>query len=270
MSKYKCSNVLIIFLLLLLSSCEKEITINLNNTNPRFVIEGNISNVAGESVVRITKTQNFDENTPFPTISGALVTISDSLLNEIDTLKESSKAGIYSKLSLYGIEGRTYKLQVKIGNESYTSISTMPKRIVLDSLVQMPDLGGPKPPAGTPAARANVQLRPFFKNLSKTDKYYQYVISRNDTLMNKITARVDLGSIGLSIPYPLFIQAKKNDVLIINMQFIDKPAYDYLYGVSRNINQFSATPSNPNSNFSNGALGFFKAHTSQKTTLIVK
>ena len=268
MYKYKSSNILIVFLLLLLSSCEKEISIDLNKSNPRFVIEGNISNLVGESKVRITKTLNFDETIAFPAVSGALVTITDTLLNKTDTLTES-KTGFYNDSTLFGVEGHTYKLQVRIGTEIYTSLSIIPKPLVLDSLLQIiPKKNDPKPPAGTPGANS-VQFQPSYKNITRTDKYIQYVITRNDTLINRITARGLLAATGFfSIPFS--IPTKKNDVLIFDIQFIDLTAYEFLNELNTNIGQFSATPSNPTSNFSNGALGFFKAHTSQKIKLIVK
>jgi hypothetical protein len=88
--------------------------------------------------------------------------------------------------------------------------------------------------------------------------------------MKGINARSDLGSTGFSFPFPISVRAKKNDTIRVDMQFIDKTVFDYLYGLNRNIGQFSATPSNPTSNINNGALGYFKAHTSQKKMLIVK
>ncbi|MEI8086510.1 MAG: DUF4249 family protein [Paludibacter sp.] len=268
MYKFKRSNILIICLLLLLSSCEKEISINLNKSNPRIVIEGSISNIAGESNVKITRTLNFDETIAFPTVGGALVTITDTLLNKTDTLTEL-KSGIYNDSTLFGKEGHIYKLQVKIANEIYTSLSTMPNSFLFDSIVKMPDLGGPKPPAGTPGAD-NIPFKPSYKNKTKADKYFQYVITRNDSLQNKITVRSDMAASGFSFPIPFSIQARKNDVLNIDIQFIDKTVYEFLNELNANIGQFSATPSNPASNISNGALGFFKAHTSQKFKLIVK
>jgi len=268
MYKLKRSNVLIISLLILLSSCEKEISINLNKSNPKFVIEGNISNLPGESMVKITKTLNFDETIAFPTVSNAFVTITDTLMNKIDTLTES-KSGIYNNSNLLGVKGHTYKLQVRIGTENYTSFSTIPYPLVIDSLVQMPDRGGPKPPAGTPGA-GSIRFQPSYKNLTKTDKYIQYIITRNDSLQNNLTIRSDMAASLISFPFPFSVQAKKNDNLTIDIQFVDKTVYEFLNELNGNIGQFSATPSNPTSNISNGALGFFKAHTSQKIKILVK
>lgn len=269
MYKLKRSNILIISLLILLSSCEKEISINLNKSNPKFVIEGNISNLHEESMVKITKTLNFDENIAFPTVSNAFVTITDTLTNKIDTLTES-KSGIYNNSNLLGIEGHTYKLQVRIGTENYTSFSTTPYPLVIDSLVQIiPKENDPKPPAGTPGA-GSVRFQPSYKNLTKTDKYFQYIITRNDSLQNNLTIRSDLAASLISFPFPFSVQAKKNDNLTIDIQFVNKTVYEFLNELNGNIGQFSATPSNPTSNISNGALGFFKAHTSQKIKILVK
>ena len=162
---------------------------------------------------------------------------------------------------------------MKIGTEVFSSTSTIPKNIKLDSLIQQ-NLAGTAgtigPPAGTPGAGTIILIMPIYQYKENADKFYQFVINKNDTLLKNIITRSILPSIGLTNSYPLFIKAKKNDVLKFDMQFIDKKEYDYLTELSRNIGQFSATPSNPTSNINNGALGFFKAHTSQKKIIIVK
>jgi len=261
-----------VLLLLFLSSCEKEISINLNKTNPRYVIEANISDILNDSRVKITKTLNFDEATAYPTVSNALVTIKEISTNKIDTLTELS-AGIYSKPTLMGKINNSYLLTVKIGNEIFTSTSTMPAGLHLDSIIQQNlagsagDLG---PPPGTPAAGKIIQILPVYTNPYLADIYYQYVITRNSKFLNNIIPRKELIENGPTLKFPLFIEAKKDDIITVDMQFIEKKIYDYLFGVSENFNQFSATPSNPDANFSNGALGYFKAHTSNKKTTLVK
>jgi hypothetical protein len=261
-----------LFSITLLVSCEKEIAINLNKTNPRYVIEANISNVLNKSEVMITRTLNFDETNIYPTVSNAMVTITDTTLQFTDTLGEK-KPGIYSKFGLYGIEGHTYQLKVKIGSEVFTSLSTLPYPLHLDTLQQLNlagQVGAGGPPAGTPGAGKMIQILPIYKNTTGTDKYFQFVITKNDSLQSSIIARSDLASNPTNFPFPLFVSAQKNDTLVIDMQFIDKNVYDYFYGLNRNLGQFSATPSNPASNISNGALGFFKAHSSQRIKMVIK
>jgi hypothetical protein len=265
-------NLGLFIVLLIMSSCEKEIYIDLNKTNPRYVIEGNINNVIGNSTIKITRTLNFDQTIKYPPVNGALVTITDTLLTKIDTLIEKND-GVYTKALFIGIEGHTYIMTVKIEDKVFTAVSTMPYSLRLDSLAQL-NLAGSVfaggPPAGTPAAGTTIQIMPLYLKSKSSDKYYEYVIVKNDTLLDRITARADLLSNLVSISFPLFVQAKKNDVFQFDMQFLDKPAYEYLMDLSRNIGQFSASPANPTTNISNGAFGYFKAHTSQKKIIVIK
>lgn len=274
MKKY----ILIPFVLLFLISCEKVIDIDLNQSNPRFVIEGNLSNEAGESKVRISKTLNFDETTAFPAISGALVTITDNLLNQIDTLTETS-LGIYFKAGLVGIEGHTYTMMVNIENEIYTAVSTMPFSVNLDSLVQENlagsgiggggpgGSGGPGNPGGDHDYETIIQITPHYTDPVNSENFYQFEVTRNDTLVDDVFIRNDVGFNGSSSHLPLRVKADKGDVVTIDLQSIDKTVYNYFFGLNENINQSSATPANPASNINNGALGYFKAHTSKKKTI---
>jgi len=266
----KINNYILFFVLLFFSGCEKEINISLNKGNHQLVIDGNLSTVIGESYVKITKTLNIDEITEYPTISKALVTITDSMQSKTDTLTESTP-GTYTKDSLKGIEGHIYKLLVKIGTDKYTSTSTIPYSIKLDTLIQTNKAGEKNMDLpGRADSLTTIQVLPIFTNLTRTDKYYQFIITKNRYVLNGIIARSDLGSKGYSIPYPLFIEAKKNDLITIDMQFVDKTVYDCLFGLGQNINQFSATPTNPSSNISNGVLGFFNAHSTQKKKMVIK
>jgi len=263
----------ILFALLLFTGCEKEINIDLNKSNPKFVIEGNVSNVAGNSKVTISKTLDFDENALYPAVSGAFVTITDSTLNKIDTLTEKTVAGTYSNPEIIGKIGHTYILMVKIDGQTYRSASTMPIGLTLDSIVQenlagtSGDLG---PPDVASVAGSIIQIMPYYLNPYTSDEYFQYVVKRNDKFLNNIIPRAELASPGYSFNFPLFIKAKKDDVIQVDMQFVEKKVYDYLYGISQNYGQYSATPSNPEPNISNGALGYFKVHTSQNKTITIR
>lgn len=276
MKKY----ILIPFVLLFLNSCEKVIDIDLNQSNPRFVIEGNLSNEAGESKVRISKTLNFDETTAYPAISGALVTITDNKLNQIDTLTETS-AGIYFKAGLEGIEGHTYTMMVKIDNEIFTAVSAMPFSVNLDSLVQENlagsgtgggpgGSGGPGNPGGDHDYETIIQITPHYTDPVNSENYYQFEVTRNDTLVDDVFIRNDVGFNGSSSHLPLRVKADKGDVVTIDLQCIDKTVYNYFFGLNENINQSSATPANPTSNINNWALGYFKAHTSKKKTISIE
>jgi len=250
---------------LIILSCEKEIDIDLNSNNPKYVIEGNLSNIKGESKVKISKTLNFDDTIPYPTVRGAYVTIIDNTTEKIFMLSESS-AGVYTKIDLVGIEGHNYTLLIKVGTEVFTSVSTMPFSVQNYSLVQE-NLAGSGLSGGS---RTIIQITPHYSDLSNNERCYQFVVTKNDKLDNDVFIRREESNNLSSAPVPIWIRADKNDKISIDLQCIDKYVYNYLFGLTENIYQSTATPSNPESNISNGALGFFKVHTSQKKMLIIE
>ncbi|MEI6694708.1 MAG: DUF4249 family protein [Bacteroidota bacterium] len=268
MKKY----LIIVLSAILLISCEKEIDINLNKSNPRIVIEGNLSNLAGECGVKITRTINFDETIPNPTVSNAFVTITNLNTNVTDTLNET-KPGIYTNDSLIGKPGHSYTMQVKIGIETYIAASTMPQIVNLE-YIQLLDSnstashGGPM--GGGTGSNSIVRMIPQYTDPVNLTNFFQFVVTRNDTLQKDIFIQSDFGFNGLVSNRPLRVTAIKKDVVKVDMQCIDEAVYNYFFGLSENINQSSATPANPVSNISNNALGYFKAHTSSSKTIIIK
>jgi len=64
----------------------------------------------------------------------------------------------------------------------------------------------------------------------------------------------------------------KTDTLTVELQSIDKAAYDYfvtLENISGTEIIQSASPANPNSNFNNGALGYFSAYSFERKTVLI-
>lgn len=269
MKKY----IILILSVILLISCEKEINIDLNKSNPRIVIEGNISNLKGECSVKITKTINFDETIPNPTVSGAFVTIINTNTSKIDTLNET-KPGFYTSDSLAGISGHTYTMNVKINNETYIASSTIPQMVNLES-IQLQDsiTGGTShggPFGGGTGSNNIVRMIPIYTDPVDVANFFQFIVTRNDTMQKDIFIQSDFGFNGLVSNRPLRVKANKNDIVKVDLQCIDEAVYNYFYGLNQNINQSSATPANPVSNISNNALGYFKAHTSSIKTIIIK
>src|SRR6187551_2496352 len=104
MNKY----IITILATVMIASCEKEISIDLNSSSPQIVIEGNISDEPGPYTVKISKTVNFSEANVFPPVTGALVVISDNT-GVIDTLTETLP-GSYLTNTITGTQGNTYTL----------------------------------------------------------------------------------------------------------------------------------------------------------------
>src|SRR5688572_29492854 len=117
------------------TSCNKVIDIDVRDSDTKYVIEGVITNEPGVCVVNITRTNNFDEQNEFEKISGASVKIYDN--NELFELTET-EAGKYQSSMLTGVPGHVYRLEIVTGDQTFTSTSTMPQPVAMDSLYVSP------------------------------------------------------------------------------------------------------------------------------------
>lgn len=267
---YKYFSLLITFSIFLLTSCQKEIDIDLNSSNPKFVIEGNLSDAVGDStLVYISKTLNFNQAIAYPLVNDALVSITDETNSTVHTLS-LLKPGVYFIPNLVGITGHKYTLKVSIGNQLFSSSSVMPSRVILASIILFPSTSG-GPGNGPPGSKPSVILIPNFTDIKDVLNYYQIVASRNDTVLhNSIELRDDVIFNGLPNKRPVRVEGSINDHISLDLQCLDRGSYNYFFGLDGNIKQSSATPSNPPSTFDNGALGYFKVHSSSKASYIIQ
>jgi len=250
----------------LMTSCTKVIDVNLNSVAKKYVIEGYVDNFGGPAQVSITQTKDFDENNDFPGVSGAEVTISDNGADAIQLTE--SNAGFYETGKLQGIVGHTYTLTVKIDGETFTASSTMPQQVTFDSIfVENREVfDGTKPVVNV------VYQDPVGKGNG-----YHFIEYRNNKRTKTIFASSDDFTDGNKITRPLLTfdeeddeQLKSGDVVNVVMECIDRPVYKYWYSLDAAAGSGnSATPANPVSNISGGALGYFSAHTSEVKTITV-
>src|SRR5688572_26785945 len=119
-------------LLLVLTSCEKVLDIDLKDAEPRIIIEANLSDQPGPHTVIISRSVGFNAPNTFPMISGAQVTVSDNTGNS-EVLIET-EAGIYQTSNFQGVPGQTYTLRVLIEGVEYISVSTMPPAVPIKDI----------------------------------------------------------------------------------------------------------------------------------------
>jgi len=259
-------NIAIVIAGLYFTSCEKVIEYDLNESSPRYAIEGSISNLEGQCSVRISKSVNFTESNDFPKIKGALVTISDSY-GKTDTLNEN-ESGLYTLPKLIGLPGKTYSLKVTIDGETFTANSTMPVPVNFDNI----EFSVINSFQGT----QNVPIPIYLDPVNETN-YYRFIERVNKEKSSAIFVRDDRQSNGRMVKQPLFDfsgeSATVGDTIEIEMMCIDDSVYEYFYSLSQISSSggpnSTGTPANPISNISGGVLGYFSAHYTQIKTAIV-
>jgi hypothetical protein len=254
-----------IFALFFLASCEKEISIDLEEAETRLVIEGNITNEQGRQVVKITKTVSFSASNNVPAVTGASVTLSDGTWSE--TLTETS-AGVYETTPMQGQVGKTYSLTIVHEGKTYTATSKMPQAVPLQDL-EMRKNTFPN------ATEDTFFAVPIFDDPVEQGNNYRFTQTLNRKLDGAYIIFNDNVNNGLTNERPMFsqnLEIKKNDTLTVEMRCIDKPIYDYFFALSSLEGQGpggGTTPANPPNNISGGALGYFSAHTVERKTIVI-
>jgi len=262
--RMKWAYLIIIAVVLLVTSCQKVISLKLGNASPQIVIEGNLTNVYGVQYVVISKTVPFTSTNVFPPVSGATVAITDSLGRAYKFTEDT--AGVYSYYPMIGYPGKKYTLTVQTGGKTYTATSTMPQPVNLDSLTAKISVLG------------NNDLRTITVNYQdppNVPNQYRFILTDNGVQAGTIFVNDDSFTNGKYVREDLFQNGTDihfHDTVSVEMQCIDHNMYEYWYSLSEQQNNGpggGTTPSNPPSNFNNNALGYFSAHTTETKTIVV-
>lgn len=241
-------------------SCQKVIQVHLNDSDPKIVIEADVTDKPGPYYVKLSRSVNFDQQNVFPAVSGAVVIISDE--HSADTLRETAP-GNYQTNTLTGMPGHKYSLYVNVGGRVFTASSTMPLLVTLDSLYTE---------KSSFSKDKSTSIIPVYTDPQTKGNYYHLTLSKNDTESKSIFIRNDNLINGQTLHQPLNGGNKldPNDRIVVGLECIDSAVYQYFYTLAQTKNENSATPANPLSNITGGALGYFSAHTSSVRSLIVR
>jgi hypothetical protein len=252
--------ICLLFILSGFVSCEKVIQLDLKNSTPHVVIQGNIYDQPGPYVVQISSSVNFDASSVYPPVTGANVVISDNL-GQSEKLTESLP-GNYVTAKLRGIPGRTYSLSVTTGTDTYKATSVMPKPVSPDSIYF-----ASSPFSGELATMVKLTDSPF------TIDYYRFVYFINAKQQKIFYVLDDELFQGATIRYTLFsrgsdIKLAKGDQVTVWLETIDHGVFEY-FRTAGSDEGASASPANPVSNITNGALGYFNACAVRKVSATV-
>ena len=251
---------LIVGVLVGVMACKKVVSVELRDAPSQLVIEGEVTN-GGTPQVKISRSVAFSAANSYPPVSGAVVTVTDNNNGLVAVLKESA-AGMYGTRTYSGVPGHSYQLSVTVGGMVYTANSVMPRQVALDSITfaMNTDINNHK----DINAVVNFQDPPGVAN------YYQFTEEIGGRLIPDVFVFEDRLSDGRYIEQPLFNDStylQRGEELTLTMNCVDKNVYNYFFtlsGVTGNNGFQTATPANPVSNISNGALGYFSAHTTQR------
>lgn len=273
--RYIRFNIVFTILLLSVTACEEVIKLDLESGEPRVVIEGIVTDQAGPYTVTIKKSVDFYDRNNFPAGTGATVKISDSEGNA-DILTEVED-GIYQTNTLEGVAGRTYNLTVDFEGKTYTASSTIPaKDVKIDSLFYEFEEESLFYEEGfyvtsyftdLPEVKNFFRLNLFVNGapyLFETDNDDEFVEDNNFYLIN------DKFFEGNQIDYEFFAKLKAGDSVYVELHNLDEATYDYYTTLVQVIDGGGMAPSNPITNLSNDALGYFGAISVEGASVIIE
>ncbi len=250
----------------LLVSCEDIIEIDLDTIEPKLVIEGCINDLGDPCTIKLSKTGDYFEPGIYPAVSGAMVSLTDEY--GIETELEEAEPGLYTTESLEVFENRSYTLLVQSEGEDYMAEGTIPQKVFIDSLAfDIPPLMYEFDEGymltcylQDPAEYRNYyRLKAYKKGESVSSDELKYIF--NDDFMNgnKIFMSWDVEPF-----FPL-------DTVVVELQTLDKSTYDYFLTLNSLASGLfgASNPSNPETNLSNDALGYFGAYTVSRDTIVI-
>ena len=260
---------ILVITIFVFAGCEKVINLNLVESKPQLVIEGLITDGVGPYTVKLSKTGSYFDEPVLPLVSKAVVVISDNL-GITDTLKET-KPGIYLTSKVKGIPGRTYNLSVLSENIRYTGSSTMFSHVPIDSLRLRKSYSDGIAIGSDGQQDARVEIHCFFRDPPEKNFYRAYIYTNGNRGYEDYKLYDDQYTNGKQTD----LQVKRahiGDKIRVDLFSLDKSTYEYYRTFTDLIHSnpiFGSTPMNPNTNLTNGALGFFGACAISTKTIII-
>ena len=271
--------IIILIILGLLPSCEEVIHIDLNTADPAFVVEAVIYKDSTCNV-RLTRTSDyFSAATPAP-VEGAVINISDGVSSEDLIFSEN---GLYIGTNITGTEGKDYQIEIQYNGVSYKANSTMP---VQTNIISLRYSKNNNVTIFNPEGKTMYSINCEFTDEPDKDNYYMvrfildgkvkndsYYVLNEHSCVNGTLELYDLSSADsdtINFSEWMFYDGGEAEVQVIS---IDKPVYDYFVQLNDVLywkrRFYPPAQYNPQSNISNGALGYFAAWSfdSRKITL---
>ncbi len=273
----KTQYLIILALFVAFAGCTEKMDIDLNTTNERLVIEGNITSDDTTQYIKLTHSTGFYYADQPPAVQNAVVTVNDG---SRDIVFNEVSPGLYaSPGKMKGDTLKSYTLDIRLekdinGSSNYTAQSAMPSVISegyieieyhddwLDGIWEV-QLFAQDPPT------ENFYL---FRSLQNgemvTDSINEWIISEDRFYNGGFTNGVGVAYFNRKEGQEL----KKGDTVTVIMSGITEDYYYFIKEVKEEAfgqnPMFSGPPANVSSNINNGGIGFFAAYSNVYFTAV--
>jgi hypothetical protein len=261
-------------------SCDKPIYLNLNESQSRVIIEGQVTNRAGYQYVKVSRSVDFYQSGALPKITNATVSVKDSDGNEIvfvhNPNNKADSIGYYlPQTPFLGVIGKDYHLRVDVDGEIYEADDHLYPVTSVDSLAYRIDDDEKDDPK---TANKFYEVLIYAKEPHPSEDYYLFKFYRNDSL--KLYNDTDiyytddeaLGESINGISTPIFYAP--GDKATIEAYSLSRTGFTFYDDLQKLLNNdggmFNQPPANSRTNLSNNALGFFQASAINSASIVVE
>lgn len=245
-------------------SCEKVINLELQNAEPRIVVEAVLKDSPGDNKILLSYTSAVYTDQNFDKISNATVKVFDQNDNEFIFTEDPIIKGFYHNPTFAVQPESDYTLVIYVEDETLTSTGHAFAKPGIDSMIYYPS-------PFSFSTTDSVFMVEYFSvdNVNEANHYRlriwingveqkEFLYIGNDDFIN-----------GQSYNAPFFgADARIGDTVNIELISMDKANYTYLYQLSANESNETA-PANPTSNIVGNAIGYFGAFTTDTMSIII-
>ena len=245
-------NIFIAFIgILIFTSCEDVIELELKDTTPRIIIEATLSITTQTAQVFFTKSNGFYDSAIPVTVSDANVVLQNEFGISV-TLSEMNP-GVYIADNVLATPGEKWTIEVESEDVSYTATTIAPYPATLDTLIteieERPFGGG-----------TEIRMFAEWEDEENIQNFYRLRPYQNDTLITQAyNLTNDDFSDGERITTPIMQEFDTGTLIKMELLSVDENYYRYFLELSSVVgNGFNGSnPYNPIGNFDNDALGYF-------------
>lgn len=275
------TNALFIIILIAFTSCYEDIKLDLRDTAPRVVIEGQVTDKVGAQFVKLSYSSGFYSPGATPKITNGVVTVADNEGQVVEFLHNSSNhpdsMGYYKpQVPFVGMAGRQYTLKVQLDEKEYSATDTFLPVVLLDSITQ----GISSVESEDPKEEGRVhEIKIYVREPKDQVNFYLFKFYRNDTLLLYSDNDVyysDDELLGADINgYPSPVYYKPGETARVEMISMTRAGFVFYNDLNILLNNdaggmFGPIPAAPRSNVTNGALGFFQVGGISAKSMIIK
>lgn len=255
--------MLIPFVALLATGCEKVITADLTTAAPRLVVDASIDwvkNTAGNEQKIVLSTTTGYYSSEFPSVSGAVVTVTNAT-NSVFNFVEAPGTGRYICTNFLPVIGQTYNLKIILNGETYTASETFTPVPKIEDNIDQNNKGG--------EAGDEMEITFYYQDDARQMNAYLNSITQPYSVFPELEVEDDEHTNGnLMQESYSHEKLKAGDQVDIKLYGISKDYYNYMFKLivasGNDGNPFPTIPSAVRGNIvnqtnsKNYALGYFR------------